>query len=270
MTLRAPGLHILQVNVLLRVCSTHHLMVTDVFKIRKFLTGLLIVLHIFGYVTGHPVEREPNDVLVSEQPFAPNLRNPCSGYSFTLEQGSAQVDYAEMLKSVQKRVSSLNNVTKEMRRSNLVIECSDQFVHDVYEIPNVNRLKDLQTSQAMQLLDELVVNYTAYVYFLKYQQQSSGISCYVNKTNDLSFVERAQIVVVHLQDVRCFLKVASQVRGHEIDINSSTNKILNESFKDWKACSRREFRDCQLIDSVLSLSDVLFEYLNSQISSAEG
>ncbi|XP_076317021.1 uncharacterized protein LOC143229088 isoform X3 [Tachypleus tridentatus] len=223
MTLGAFSRHSLRVNVLFMLCSSRHLLATDVFNIQSFLAELFIVFCVFGHVTVHPLTSTSNDeLLFSQQPYAQNLQEPCTGYSFTSDPSLAQIDHVDVLKLAQERVSSLGDVAKEMRTYNI------------------------SESQVMLLLDELVVNHTAHVYNMKYQQTNSTDSCSNIRPNENSFLGRAEAVVVHLKEVRCFLQLANQVRRHRIETNNSSIKILNERINDVKLCSRRVLRDCQV------------------------
>ncbi|XP_022252160.1 uncharacterized protein LOC106468149 [Limulus polyphemus] len=157
-----------------------------------------------------------------------------------------------------------------MRTSNMVEDCANLNLPVIYDIPfSVDQLKNLSESQVMLLLDELIVNHTAHVYNLKFQQANSTVSCSNIRPNENSFLGRAEAVVVHLKEVRCFLQLANQVRRQRIATNNSSSKILNERIDDLKLCSRRVLRDCQVINSVISLSDTLHGYLNSKILSGE-
>ncbi|XP_076317020.1 uncharacterized protein LOC143229088 isoform X2 [Tachypleus tridentatus] len=248
MTLGAFSRHSLRVNVLFMLCSSRHLLATDVFNIQSFLAELFIVFCVFGHVTVHPLTSTSNDeLLFSQQPYAQNLQEPCTGYSFTSDPSLAQIDHVDVLKLAQERVSSLGDVAKEMRTYNMVEDCANLSLPVIYHIPfSVDQLKNISESQVMLLLDELVVNHTAHVYNMKYQQTNSTDSCSNIRPNENSFLGRAEAVVVHLKEVRCFLQLANQVRRHRIETNNSSIKILNERINDVKLCSRRVLRDCQV------------------------
>ncbi|XP_076372029.1 uncharacterized protein LOC143257360 isoform X2 [Tachypleus tridentatus] len=216
---------------------------------------LLVVLFVFGDVAGNPVLNKTNRLQISEQLFSQRLREPCNAYDFV----NGQIAYVDMLRLEQEFVSTLKDKAKDMFTS--IGDCANltSIPDSLYYIPSVEQLQNLTFSRALQVLDELIVNYTAYVYFSKSQDENS--SCYSGH-----FAYQAQKVIVNLEQVRCYLLHVGQTRGQIIDVNSSARNILNTSIIDLVVCSRRFSRDCYILKDITTLAEILYGYMDSQIS----
>ncbi|XP_022255289.1 uncharacterized protein LOC111088723 [Limulus polyphemus] len=213
---------------------------------------LFIALLVFGHVTSNPVLKKNDRLLISEQSFSRKLQEPCSAYDFL----GGQIAFVDMLRLEQEFVSTLEDKARDMFTS--IGDCANltSIPDPLYYIPGVEQLKNLTFSRALQVLDELIVNYTAHVYFSKSQEEN--ISCYRSY--------QAQEVVVNLEQVRCYLLHVDQIRGQIIDANSSARKILNTNMIDLAVCSLRFSRDCYIFKDVTTLAEILNGYLDSQIS----